>query len=417
MNLRGRRTHRATALATALASLTLAGIAGPAAAAPTPAERTEMVSSVMRYSSGEAQEDWVTITAGGTAHPGGTVLTEERSPSGTIGPGCAAISGQPAAVCGGVASIQVYPLDQADRVVVDVAIPATVDGGDGDDTITGGSKGDSLTGGLGADTIEGRGGYDIVSAGAGNDTVHARDGLAEWVDCGADADVVYADTSDWVAGCEIVHRPAAGTEPTVVDEPIADPVADEPRKEDPLADDVVADDDATPGGDPGGDVPVLTPGFDIAVLPGILGPVRLIAGTVNVGRAGVARLGLACAATEASPCRGSIYLDPALSRGAKGKAKGKGKARGKDKSAKAARVLAVMARRGRYGRSAFVIAAGKHGTIDVALSKAARAALGIRKKKGRKKAHAARRGRTIRARVTIAQKGKRPQRTVIRVRG
>ncbi|MFL5955569.1 MAG: TolB family protein [Gaiellaceae bacterium] len=58
-----------------------------------------------------------------------------------------------------------------------------------------------------ADVIEGspREG-DVILAGAGNDRVHANDGHRDRVDCGPGRDTVWADRTDKLTGCEIVHR-------------------------------------------------------------------------------------------------------------------------------------------------------------------------------------------------------------------
>jgi hypothetical protein len=58
-----------------------------------------------------------------------------------------------------------------------------------------------------ADVIEGtplRG--DVIEAGAGNDQVHANDGHTDRVDCGPGRDVVWADRTDRLVHCEVVHR-------------------------------------------------------------------------------------------------------------------------------------------------------------------------------------------------------------------
>jgi Tol biopolymer transport system component len=74
-----------------------------------------------------------------------------------------------------------------------------------DDAVVAGSC--EITGTPGADAIEGTAGAgDIIVAGAGNDTIHANDGRADRVDCGPGRDVVWADRSDRLTRCELVHR-------------------------------------------------------------------------------------------------------------------------------------------------------------------------------------------------------------------
>jgi len=58
-----------------------------------------------------------------------------------------------------------------------------------------------------ADVIEGTSSEgDVIVAGAGNDSVHANDGHSDRVDCGPGRDVVWADRTDRLTRCEIVHR-------------------------------------------------------------------------------------------------------------------------------------------------------------------------------------------------------------------
>lgn len=58
-----------------------------------------------------------------------------------------------------------------------------------------------------ADVIEGTPLWgDVIAAGAGNDRVHANDRHTDRVDCGPGRDVVWADRTDHLARCEIVHR-------------------------------------------------------------------------------------------------------------------------------------------------------------------------------------------------------------------
>jgi hypothetical protein len=48
-------------------------------------------------------------------------------------------------------------------------------------------------------------GGDVILAGKGNDMVHARNGHHDTVECGPGRDTVWADRSDTLRGCEIVH--------------------------------------------------------------------------------------------------------------------------------------------------------------------------------------------------------------------
>lgn len=58
-----------------------------------------------------------------------------------------------------------------------------------------------------ADVIEGTPLWgDLILAGAGNDRIHANDRHTDRVDCGPGRDTVWADRTDRLTGCEIVHR-------------------------------------------------------------------------------------------------------------------------------------------------------------------------------------------------------------------
>ena len=65
----------------------------------------------------------------------------------------------------------------------------------------------TIAGTRAADVIEGTpSAGDVILAGAGNDRVHANDGHTDRVDCGSGRDTVWADRTDRLAHCEIVHR-------------------------------------------------------------------------------------------------------------------------------------------------------------------------------------------------------------------
>jgi Ca2+-binding RTX toxin-like protein len=92
-------------------------------------------------------------------------------------------------------------------------------GGSGNDTLAGDAGGnrltgnggdDTLVGAEGDDTLDGGTGSDSLAGGAGGDTLRARDGAAETLSCGDDADVADADHDDGAgADCETVNRDVA----------------------------------------------------------------------------------------------------------------------------------------------------------------------------------------------------------------
>jgi hypothetical protein len=93
----------------------------------------------------------------------------------TVGPGCSPIQGAPnVASCIGLTSLDIATEGGTDAVTIFIPVPAILDGGDGDDTLTGNSGADVLIGGLGNDTLKGAGGADDLQGGAGSDTVDYR---------------------------------------------------------------------------------------------------------------------------------------------------------------------------------------------------------------------------------------------------
>jgi Ca2+-binding RTX toxin-like protein len=71
----------------------------------------------------------------------------------------------------------------------------TLDGGDGNDTLTGTAQNDILTGGNGIDTLNGLAGNDTLSGGAGNDTLNGNDGN-DRLDGGTDSDRLFGGNGD-----------------------------------------------------------------------------------------------------------------------------------------------------------------------------------------------------------------------------
>lgn len=68
------------------------------------------------------------------------------------------------------------PGDDSIVVASAVAIPVTMRGGPGDDTLSGGSGPDKLIGGVGSDHLSGHAGDDLIFGGLGNDTITGGSG-------------------------------------------------------------------------------------------------------------------------------------------------------------------------------------------------------------------------------------------------
>jgi hypothetical protein len=336
----------------------MAALLVPAATALA-AESASVAGGVLTYTSGDGTVDRITLGAGSGA--GKYLITDWETPSGTLGAGCVAAA-IGTAECSGVTSAALSTLDGDDSVRVYPALPTTIDGGDGADTLTGGGAADTILGGDGADTID------------------ARDGVVDSVDCGPGADTVQADAIDVLTNCDL--PPAEPVEP-VVDpvEPSGDPV---PPVDPP------ADLPAVPLPQPPVDLPV-----DLAP-PALNVPAVTITvpEVLTIGANGIATFAVACAPTETGGCDGVAYLDPAP-RGRRGKPR------------------ALAARRGRYGRSRFSVAAGRTGTVRLPLSASARRAIGL--PNGRR-ARMARRGRRVKAVVTVAPRGRKPVKSDVTIK-
>lgn len=108
-----------------------------------------------------------------------------------------------------------YPLAAVKKLVIDagagddtvevragVAVPATILGGDGNDTLTGGDGADTLRGGAGDDRLDGGAGTDRLYGDAGNDRLRGRDGFADYLDGGAGTDSAEKDPVDGLFSIE-----------------------------------------------------------------------------------------------------------------------------------------------------------------------------------------------------------------------
>ena len=127
------------------------------------------------------------------------------------------------------ATMAVSAIEVADLVLADggetvdaKAFPGTVrvDGRGGADTLTGSAGADTLIGGEGNDFLDGAGGADTLLAGGGLDLVHARDGVADTVDCGTEDDTLVADAADANVACERVELPPVPAPPPDTTEPV-----------------------------------------------------------------------------------------------------------------------------------------------------------------------------------------------------
>lgn len=315
---------------------------------------------VLTYTSGAGTVDAIWVTDGNGKK---TVVTDFRSPSGMTGANCTPSGAS--AECTGATSLVLSTLDGDDNVRVFSALPATIDGGDGEDSLHGGPA------------------ADVIRGGAGDDTIEARDGIADTIDCGPGIDLALADAIDTVTDCnDPVPVPEADAPVGPAGEPVA-PAPGEPTA--PVA----------PGTEPGdgSPAPAQLPGDAGVLAPLALLPVTIQQEVVKVSSAGVATFDLACAAWETAGCAGTVYLDP-VGRRRKG----------------APRALA--ARRGRYGRSRFDVAAGRKTRLRMSLSAAARRKLGL----SAGKARAARRGRRVTAKVTVKQRGRKPVKSRVKLK-
>jgi Ca2+-binding RTX toxin-like protein len=76
----------------------------------------------------------------------------------------------------------------------------------GDDDLLGGPGADRVYGGSGNDRLRGGIGPDHIYGGPGADVLFARDGQADFVECGSGIDTAYVDQHDRTKNCETVRR-------------------------------------------------------------------------------------------------------------------------------------------------------------------------------------------------------------------
>lgn len=104
----------------------------------------------------------------------------------------------------------------SDGMARSIDVAATIDAGDGDDTVHGGDMGNNVFGGAGNDTLYGGRLDDWLLGGEGNDTLDAGDGAGlggdgNYLDGGAGNDIISGrEGSDWLEGGDGVDQLSGG---------------------------------------------------------------------------------------------------------------------------------------------------------------------------------------------------------------
>jgi glucose/arabinose dehydrogenase len=126
----------------------------------------DVVGGVLHVDAGVGVANKIVVTASGP----NWIVRDDAGPL-VAGPACAQLAANriscPQA---SVTSVAVEAGDLNDKVTAPNGLPASVDGGDGDDQLTTGNGPDSLFGGLGRDKLDGGAGPDLGDGGPGKDT-------------------------------------------------------------------------------------------------------------------------------------------------------------------------------------------------------------------------------------------------------
>jgi hypothetical protein len=166
----------------------------------------------------------------------GLVVADSGAPL-TLGPGC--IPQGLEALCTGATRVEADLGDGDDALTLTAPLPADLQGGDGNDALTvvgavatvdGGDGDDTLTGASGADVLSGGSGYDVLTAGEGDDrldggtggdsadggggadSIVLRDRVTDTATCGAGRDTVRAEVLDQLDfACERVDYGPPGS--------------------------------------------------------------------------------------------------------------------------------------------------------------------------------------------------------------
>jgi Ca2+-binding RTX toxin-like protein len=153
-----------------------------AASASAEAATLTVGGSTLTYSAAAGEANRVSISeAGGqftVTDPGAPSIGLRISNSGTGSIICLKTVVKIVCTAPRVSQYSVALGDGDDTVALSAMLPATVDGGAGDDTISGGAGNDTLGGGNGKDRLVGNGGADALGGGNGRDTADYSDAKA-----------------------------------------------------------------------------------------------------------------------------------------------------------------------------------------------------------------------------------------------
>ena len=177
----------------------LAGVLALGGAAPALATDVSVAETKLRIIDSAAQANAIEVRPG----PVGYDIFDDLTFV-TAGTGCLQL-GPHHVTCPSAISVVGVGSGGGDDVVdlTNIALPAYVLGGDGNDLIEGGPADDTLDGGAGQDTIHGNGGRDKIAGAGGDDALQGDEG-GDKITGGAGADIVQGQggSGDELAGNE-----------------------------------------------------------------------------------------------------------------------------------------------------------------------------------------------------------------------